>query len=215
MALKGVLLDMDGVIVDSESFICEAAIRMFAEHGLEVSPDDFKPFIGAGENRYIGGVAEKYGFTIDIDRDKARTYEIYGQIIKGRLEPLPGVHAFIERCKNKGLKLAVATSADEIKMKLNFDEIGIPLTTFDATVNGLDIKNKKPDPDIFLVAASRLLLNPENCLVVEDAVNGVLAAKNAGARCLALTTSFNKQDLAKADWIAKNLSKAPVQCLHW
>lgn len=58
--LQGVLFDMDGVLVDSESFICKAAVEMFEEKGLTVKKEDFIPFVGTGENRYIGGVAEKY-----------------------------------------------------------------------------------------------------------------------------------------------------------
>jgi beta-phosphoglucomutase-like phosphatase (HAD superfamily) len=144
--LKGVLFDMDGVLVDSEAWICRAAVSMFAEHNVRVSPDDFLPFVGAGENRYLGGVAEKHGFNLDIKRDKARTYEIYCDIIKGQLEPLPGAQSFIRRCKKQNLKLALATSADRIKMLANLNEIGIPPSTFDATVNGLEVERKKPFP---------------------------------------------------------------------
>lgn len=213
--LKAVIFDMDGVLVDSEPFICEAAIRMFAEHNLTVSPDDFIPFVGAGEDRYIGGVAEKYGFPIDPVRDKARTYEIYGEIVRGRLEPLPGVHDFVSRARERGLKLALASSADLIKIKTNLNEIGIPAETFDAIVSGLDVARKKPNPDIFLAAAEKIGVAPDECLVVEDAVNGVAAAKAAGMRCLGLTTSFTADDLVDADWIAGTLADAPEDVLSW
>ncbi len=211
--IKGIIFDMDGVLVDSEPFICEAAIRMFAEHGINVKPEDFIPFVGAGENRYIGGVAEKYGFPVDIERDKRRTYEIYGEIVKGRIESLPGVHEFIAKARDLGLKLALASSADRIKIDINLREIGIAPETFDTIVSGQDVVRKKPDPDIFITAAERLGLLPEECLVVEDAVNGVAAAKAAGMRCLALTTSFTKEDLAGADWFAPNLAEAPEEAL--
>ena len=72
-----------------------------------------------GENRYIGGVAERYGINIDIEQVKARTYEIYGEIVRGKLNPLPGAHEFISKCRNKGFRLALATSADRIKMEVN------------------------------------------------------------------------------------------------
>lgn len=212
---SGVIFDMDGVLVDSEPFICKAAMRMFAERGLTVRPEDFLPFVGAGENRYVGGVAEKYNFPIDIERDKGRTYDIYLEIIKGELQPLPGVREFIGKCRAKGLKIAVASSADWRKVRGNLTEIGLPLETFDAVVTGEDVVNKKPAPDIFLAAAKKLGLNPNECLVVEDAVNGVQAAKAAGARCLALLTSFNEDQLAGADWLAADLSKAPAAVLHW
>jgi phosphoglycolate phosphatase-like HAD superfamily hydrolase len=80
----GVIFDMDGVLVDSEPFICRAACQMFAEQGLKVQPEDFVPFIGTGENRYIGGPAEKYGYELDIPKAKERTYDIYLEIIRGR-----------------------------------------------------------------------------------------------------------------------------------
>ena len=213
--LKGVIFDMDGVLVDSEMYIREAATRMFAEHGLIVQPEDFIPFVGAGENSYIGGVARKYGFPVDINRDKARTYEIYRDIVKGRLQPLAGVREFIRRCRERGLKIALASSADEVKVMINLNEIKLPPETFDAIVTGLDVEKKKPDPEIFITAARRLGLSPSECLVVEDAVNGVAAAKAAGARCLAVTTSFTAEQLAGADWFAPNLAEVPDEALEW
>jgi beta-phosphoglucomutase len=83
--IKGVLFDMDGVLLDSEEYIARAGVEMFREKGLVVSSDDFVPFTGMGEDRYLGGVAGKYGFPFDVVRDKARTYEIYKEIVRGRL----------------------------------------------------------------------------------------------------------------------------------
>jgi beta-phosphoglucomutase len=207
--IKGVLFDMDGVLVDSEKYICQAAIQMFAEQCVYVEPEDFLPFVGTGENRYLGGVAEKYGFSINLERDKARTYDIYAEKVKGKLQPLEGVKEFIAICREHGLKLAVATSTDKFKMEVNLREIGIPADSFDATVNGLEVLNKKPDPEIFLKAAHKLGLKPEECLVVEDAINGIKAGKAAGCKCLGLTTSFSAELLHEADWIARDLSEVP------
>jgi beta-phosphoglucomutase-like phosphatase (HAD superfamily) len=137
---------MDGVLVESEPFIAEAAVRMFAEKGVTVRPDDFRPFIGMGEDRFLGGVAEARGVALDLPRDKARTYEIYLDLIPGRLEPLPGVAEFIARCRGLGLKLAVASSADRVKVEGNLRELGLPAGTFDALVVGEDIVRKKPAP---------------------------------------------------------------------
>jgi beta-phosphoglucomutase len=213
--IKAVLFDMDGVLVDSEEFICKAAIEMFREKGLMVKPEDFIPFVGTGENRYIGGVAEKYNFPLVIERDKKRTYEIYEQIVHNKLKPLPGVLDFITSCRNKNLKIAVATSADEVKMKINLREIGIPVEAFDATVNGLQIERKKPFPDIYLKAAELLGVEPEKCLVVEDAPNGIQAARAAGMNCLAVMSSFKEIKLKDADWIVKDLTFVPEEVLIW
>jgi beta-phosphoglucomutase len=213
--IRGVLFDMDGVLVDSEAFICKAAIIMFGELSLKVSPEDFLPFVGMGENRYIGGVAEKYGLPLDINQAKARTYQIYEKIVKDQLYPLPGALEFITRCRNKGLKLALATSADRVKMEVNMWEIGLTSQSFDATINGLEVKRKKPFPDIYLKAAESIGLKPVECLVVEDAVSGVKAAISAGCRCLAVTTSFNATDLKKADWVCDSLLTVPDEVLNW
>jgi beta-phosphoglucomutase len=218
--LKGILFDMDGVLADSEEFITEASIRMFAEAGLTVQPEDFIPFVGAGENRYLGGVAEKYRFDLDaavggIDAAKARTYEIYGQIIQGRLKEIPGASDFVRSCKERGLKIALATSADKTKMVYTLEEIGLSPETFDVCINGLDVERKKPFPDIYLKAAGLIGLEPAECLVVEDAVNGVQAAKAAGCRCLGITSSFSEEELAGADWVAPRLSEVPPEALKW
>ena len=122
--LRGVILDMDGVLVDSEPFIREAAGRMFAEKGYHVNPHDFDAFVGTGEDRFIGGVAEQYGIPLLMPQDKERTYALYLELIRGHLQALPGVHPFIEECRRLHLKLAVASSADAVKVEGNLHEIG-------------------------------------------------------------------------------------------
>ncbi len=204
---------MDGVLVDSEEFIAKAAQMMFAERGLAVKPEDFKPFVGMGENRYIGGVAEKYGHTADIAELKRRTYDIYLEIIKGRLKPLPGVFGFVQKCRRKGLKLAVASSADMRKVRGNLAEIGLGFEKFDAVISGEDVEHKKPAPDIFLLAARKMGVEPSRCIVVEDAPSGVRAAKAAGAKCLGITSSFSREQLAGADWFADSLEIEPEMIL--
>lgn len=205
---RGIIFDMDGVLIDSEAQICEAAIRFFAERGVSVQKEDFIPFVGRGENRYLGGVAEKYGVKLDLEPDKLRLYEIYDEIVEGKLGPLPGVHDFIQRCKELGIKIAVATSADRTKMIINLREIGIPAESFDATVNGSEVEHKKPAPDLFLTAAERIGLPASECLVIEDAPSGIEAGLAAGAKCLGLTTSFEKENLPGAEWYAPNLAEA-------
>jgi len=213
--LKAVLFDMDGVLLDSEEYICRAGVMMFKEKGYDVSPDDFLEFTGMGENRYLGGVAEKNGIPFELEKDKARTYEIYGEIVAGQLKPFPGVVDFIEKCRSRELKMAVASSADPTKVEINLEEIGIPPSTFGTVVTGLDIEHKKPSPDIFLKAAENLGVDPAGCLVIEDAVSGVKAGIAAGSKVLALTTSFSAEELSGADWIASLLTEAGDEVLEW
>lgn len=196
---KAYIFDMDGVLCDSEPFIAAAAIRMFKEtHGVDVAEADFLPFVGAGEDRYLGGVAQKYGIDLNLERDKADTYRLYGECVKGKLQALPGVKRFIENARADGVLLAVATSADEVKLRTNLHEMQLDEQLFDALVNGLEIEHKKPAPDIFLEAARRLGVDPADATVFEDAVNGVQAAKAAGAHCVGITSSFAADELLAA-----------------
>jgi len=209
---RGVIFDMDGVLCDSEPYICEAACRMFAQrHNTVVLPQDFVPFVGAGEDRYLGGVAELHGVRLAMPADKELTYALYLDVIKGRLGPLPGAVAFVAGCRRRGLRTAVASSADRVKVDGNLAQIGIAPTQFDAIVTGSDVARKKPDPEIFLAAAARLGLPPATCLVIEDAVTGIQAARAAGMRCLGLTTSFTADTLraAGADATAPDLAAVP------
>lgn len=213
--LKGILFDMDGVLLDSEDYITRAAILMFQEKGFTVQASDFKPFTGMGENRFLGGVAKKYDLPFDLEKDKARTYAVYEEITRGKLKPLKGVREFIERCRQRHLKLAVATSADAVKMRINLRETGLEEALFDTLVNGLEVEHKKPHPEIYLLAASRLHLHPGECLVVEDALSGMKAARAAGCKCLAITSSFRAEEFDQADWVVGDLSEAPEACISW
>jgi HAD superfamily hydrolase (TIGR01509 family) len=211
----GIIFDMDGVLVDSEPFIIKASMQMFAELGLKISHDDFYPFTGMGENRFIGGVAEKYNFPVDIQQAKKRTYDIYLEIIKGNLKPLPGAKDFVNQCRRLGKKIAIASSADMRKVQGNLAALKIPAEIFDAVVVGDDVKNKKPAPDIFILAAKKLGLDPKDCLVIEDALSGIQAAKAAGAKCLAITSSFTPDKLPGADFYAPDLANVPNETTNW
>jgi beta-phosphoglucomutase len=206
--MKAVLFDMDGVLLDSEEYICRAGVEMFKEKGYQVAPEDFVEFTGMGENRYLGGVAEKHHIPFELEKDKARTYEIYAMLAKGKLSLLPGAREFINLCLDRGLKIALASSADRIKVEINLAETGIPQDTFHTILSGLDVEHKKPAPDIFLKAAENLGVDPMDCLVVEDAISGVTAGKAAGTKVLALTTSFKAEELTHADWIMGTLADA-------
>ena len=203
---RAVSFDMDGVLVDSEPLINPAAVAMFREKGLVVKPEDFLPFVGAGEDRYISGVAAQYDFPLDLPAAKRRTYEIYLDLVPSQLEAFPGVLELVTACRAAGLLVAVASSADEIKVYANLQKIGLPISSWDAVVWGEEVKNKKPAPDIFLSAAEKLGVNPAECVVVEDAVNGVQAAQSAGMRCIAVTQTFTADRLHEADLIREKIS---------
>lgn len=197
---------MDGVLTDSEPLINEAAVAMFRERGVTVRPEDFRPFVGTGEDRYLGGVAEKHGVKLDLAEAKRRTYEIYLELVPRKLTAFPGAQELVRDCQKAGLDVAVASSADLIKIEANLRHIGLSPRTWDAVVSAEDVQHKKPAPDIFLAAARKLGCAPAECVVVEDAVNGVQAAKAAGMRCVAVAQTFAAAQLKGADLLKPRIA---------
>lgn len=204
-----VIFDMDGVLVDSEPVIEAAALAGLREYGVFAKPEDFIPFVGAGEDKYIGGVAEKYGVTYKLEM-KARVYQIYLEIVSNKLKVFDGVLDLLDKLHKKGVKMALASSADRIKIDANLNVAGISESLFTAIISGEDVIQKKPSPDIYLLAAKRIGSKSNECIVIEDALNGIQAAKAAGMKCLAVASSFERDVLEKEcpDFICDNISDA-------
>lgn len=213
--IKAVIFDMDGVLTDSEPLINMAAVRMFAELGLKVNPEDFIPFIGTGEDRYIGGVAEKYGFPIDIKSAKNRVYEIYLELVPQYLQAFPGAVDFVKMCKQNGLKISLTSSADIIKIKANLDKIGLPMPYWDVVVSAEDVEKKKPAPDLFLKAIERLKVEPAESVVIEDSLSGVQGALSAGAWCIAVAHTFPAEKLKIAHLVKYKISDIRIEDLQF
>ncbi|MBN2852243.1 MAG: HAD-IA family hydrolase [Clostridia bacterium] len=195
MNIKAVIFDMDGVLVDSESVITKAAMLALKEWGIDSREEDFKPFTGMGENSFIGGVARKYGVSFSLDM-KVRTYEIYVSIVNDEIKTYEGITMLLSYLRDRHYKVALASSADMIKVKANLTAAHIPLSFFDAVICGDMVENKKPAPDIFLKAADELQVISANCLVIEDALSGIQAAKAARMNCAAVMTSFGEKDFS-------------------
>jgi len=198
---------MDGVLIDSEEAVTLAAMEALHIWGVNAEFDDFKQFTGMGENKFIGGVAEKYGVPYTFDM-KDKTYEIYVATAGDRVTVYPWSKQVLDGMAERGIKIALASAADYIKVECNLKCIGVDPNIFSSIVTGSDVEHKKPHPEIFLTAAKKAGFNPAETLVVEDAVSGVQAAKAAGMFCLALTTSFDEQTLktAGADFVLPELS---------
>lgn len=212
-ANRAVIFDMDGVLTDSEPLINEASVKMFAELGVKVQPEDFHPYVGTGEKQYIGGVAEKYGVTVDLFEAKKRTYEIYLKLAPRKLRSFPGAVELVHRCRDQGWKIGVASSADMIKIEANLTQIGLPVNGWDAVTGADHVEHKKPAPDIFLAAAKQLGVTPENCVVIEDAYHGVQAVKSAGMRCVAVTHTFGADQLSQADLLRETIGEIKLHDL--
>ena len=122
--IQAVIFDMDGVLVDSEFAMRKAAILALQEWGVSAKHEDFIPFTGAGEDRFVGGVAELHGVPYVLDM-KRRAYEIYLDICNEDIVCFEKIPETIERLSDMGLKIAIASAADDIKVKANIGAAGI------------------------------------------------------------------------------------------
>ncbi len=194
--MKAILFDMDGVLIDSEELMAKAGILALRDYGLDPKPEDFIPFVGCGEDKYIGGVAQKYGLTYTPEM-KALAYRYYGEYVEQEAFVPEDVHRVLTAVKEKGLKTAVCTSADYAKVVHNLRAIGVEEGFFDAFVTGDKIKNLKPHPEIYLTGAALVGVAPEDCLVVEDAPSGIKAAHAGGMKAVGIASSFSEDYLVK------------------
>ena len=194
MKYKAILFDMDGVLIESEFLMRLSAIQALAEYGIEAKHEDFREFTGMGEDKFVGGVAEKYGHTYTFDM-KERAYDYFGQQVKDLAYVPPGVKEMLTALHEKGLVMAVCSAADLRKVRYNIQAIGVDESIFSALVTGSDVARKKPFPDIYLEGARRIGMEPKDCLVVEDAISGVNAAHAAGMDAAAVPTTFSKEEL--------------------
>ena len=213
----GLIFDVDGVLADTEPCIAEASIRMFKDlYGVDLTPEDFRPFIGTGAVRYVEGPAEGLGIEIDTERAIAVRHDNFVRIINARAPiAFPGAKQLIQAASASGnWKLAIATSSPRMKFEETLEAAQIPFNFFTAIITGDLVTHKKPHPEIYQVAADTLGLPPEACVVVEDAVTGVAAAKAAGMKCIAFTSSFPASHLSEADHIVDSLFEIDLDLLH-
>lgn len=215
---NALIFDMDGVLADTEGPICEATIAMFRElYGVDMQPSDFQPYIGTGAVRYTAGPAEAYGLEIDLEAALERRHENFYKIIvastrDGGSIALPGAHALIDAAYASGdWALAIATSSPQEKSLATARAARLPIEKFAAYINGDMVTHKKPHPEIYLMTADCLGIDPAQCVVVEDAITGVAAAKAAGMACIGVTNSFSAEQLAEADWVVPSLAAITLE----
>jgi beta-phosphoglucomutase-like phosphatase (HAD superfamily) len=216
--VRAVLFDMDGVLCNSEIVSRKAAAEVMAElYDLTVSPEEFAPFTGTGEANFLGGVARKYNAPFEVESCKEKFFEIYmaKYAVPGAGIGYPGARSLVEACRAAGLHTAVASSADLIKVHANLKAADIPLDLFDTIVSADAFERLKPFPDIFLAAASKLGMKPSECVVIEDAVAGVQAARAAGMRVIGVTTTLAEDLMTSAapDAILSDISAVKVETI--
>ncbi len=205
--MNTVIFDMDGVLINSEPVIIKAATRALANIGITATRDFFEPFIGAGEEFFIIGPCKDAGIPEKADAVMTAMYQNYNDTVYQELQVYPQGAETIRALHDAGYTLALVSSSAREKLLISLDAAKIPAEYFDLILSGNDVTKKKPDPEPYVKAAEKLGKDPKDCLVIEDALNGIKAAKAAGMHCGAVTTSFPKSALldAGADMILQGL----------
>jgi beta-phosphoglucomutase len=202
---RAVIFDLDGTIVDNMALHAEA-FGVFAErHGLPPLTQADRARLDGRRNSEIFPVL----FGREMSREEWQAFEaekegLYREISRGRLAPLPGLLAWLDRLGAERVAVALATSAPALNVAHTLSETGLT-AAFPIIVRGDQVPRGKPAPDVFIEAARQLAMAPDACLVFEDAPMGIVAAQGAGMRVAALTTSFGHAQFAALepppDWI--------------
>jgi HAD superfamily hydrolase (TIGR01509 family) len=204
VAIRAVIFDMDGVIVDSEPYSMQALIDILRQHGVEPTADELRRSYGRRVRDDFVDYFSRYGVTADVHIAIAHKQARYYHLAAGHLQPFPGVMALLQRVRDHGYRLALASSGDRVKVAFGMQALELN-GTFEAIVSGDDVTHSKPAPEIYLTAAQRLGIAPTECIAIEDAPAGVEAAKRAGMCCIAVTNSVARQQLQRADLIVDSL----------
>jgi sugar-phosphatase len=205
--IKAVIFDMDGLLVDSEPFWRKAHIAVVAEEGFTITEDDVRHMAGKGTNHVVDEWGERFGWNASKNPDI--TDRVVKKVIAQVAESgkaLPGVYELIEVLLQHNIPMAVASSSMPELIEVTLGKLKI--TKFMTVIRSTrDEKNSKPFPDVYLTVARLLGVNPSNCLVFEDALNGVKAAKAAGMKCVTVPESpYDPARFADADLIVDSLN---------
>lgn len=210
--IKAVIFDMDGVIIDSEPLHLEYLLKLFKTLNVSMSTYEYSKFIGTTSTYMWGIIKERFNLDHSvetlIEMDRNGFFDFLSS--KHSIEPIYYIPELLNTLKKNNFKIALASSSpikaisyilDTLKLKEYFNEI----------VTGDYVKKSKPNPDIFLYAADKLDVLPEECIVIEDSHNGVLAAKSAQMKCIGFRNkNSGNQDLSKADIIINSFDEIDV-----
>ncbi|MEK7580147.1 MAG: HAD family phosphatase [Patescibacteria group bacterium] len=207
--LKAIIFDMDGVITDSEPLHQESELLTLKKYNIKVPLSEWKNFKGRTSLSIFAYIVKKFAKHPLVPEELVSyTRVVYHKIATGKIKIFPGVKLFIKWSRKAFNKVALTTSSHKETQQLVFDKFALS-SFFDLVITAEDIVNGKPNPEPYLKTIKRLKLPAEQCLVIEDSVNGVISAKKAGCMVIGITNTFsaNKLKKAGADYVVKNFKE--------
>jgi len=209
--VKGAIFDMDGVIVHNISHHLQAWKQLGRELGREFRDEDVNRVFGQRNREILRSLIGNDVPDEQLAEYGRRKEELYRRIMAPELKPVSGLPEFLQSLSSRGVKTAVATSGPIENVGFVLDGLGFE-DAFDAIITGLDVRESKPDPAIFLLAVQRIGLTPADCVVFEDSPPGIKAGKAAGCRVFALATTHSSNELRQyqPDRIIKDFTEISV-----
>ncbi len=209
-SVRAVIWDMDGVIADTAQQHFLSWQAAFEKRGIKFTEDDFRHHFGQRNDTIIRSIIGEGVAPADIEAIAEDKEDYFRRNIVNNLKPFPGVIRLLKILKANTILAAVASSAPLENVCLILSQLKIT-DYFQAIVYGQEVPRGKPSPDVFLLAAQKLSALPANCIVVEDAVAGVAAAKSAGMRCIAVTNTHPALKLSLADLVVDSLEEVSLE----
>ncbi len=211
--IKAVLFDFDGVIADTLKRHVEAWQITFLDLGIKIEADDIAPEEGANADEILSNILHSKGHSISSDEIQRRTKQkrdVYRKLSKAAV--IPETEALINQLEKKSIVMGLVTGSVISSLKHVVDNAF--LEKFDVIITSDDVTETKPSPQPYLVAAEKLNIAPEHCIVIENAPKGIESAKQAGMKCVALRTTIKDDDvLARADVIVDNALEIDIHKL--
>jgi beta-phosphoglucomutase len=209
--LQGVLWDLDGVLADTSELHYQSWVQALDEFGMEITREFFQSHFGQNNHLTLSHLLGDKANPEFVDKISDLKEVYFRLLIRGQTQLFPGVKLWLETFSQSGVKMAIASSAPQENIEALVDQLAIR-SYFDALVTGHSLP-PKPQPAVFLLAAERIGIPPAGCVVIEDSIAGVEAARRAGMKCLAVTTSHPAEALQQANWVIERLDRLPPEQL--
>lgn len=214
--IEAVIFDMDGLLIDSEPFWRESHIQMLSSYGVSITEDDVRVMAGSRTDQVIRHWQEAFNLEyLSSDKLESEVETSVINKIKTVGKELPGVSQLISLIYSHNIPMAIASSSSPVVINAVVDKLS--LRSYMQVVHSAKYERfGKPHPDVFLTTAKKLKVNASKCLVFEDSVNGILAAKAAQMKCIAVPEAVNisKLELNKADLVVSSLSEVDMKILQ-
>jgi HAD superfamily hydrolase (TIGR01509 family) len=205
--LFGIVSDLDGVLTDTETLFINAINHLLVEEEMvELNFQESKLVVGLDNDSIWKKLNELRGLNLSRDEYTRRVDFLARDLFESNLKPIPGAVRFLEQVKERSIPLGLATSADRDRADIRLNLLGVK-DLFDVIITRDDVSNAKPSPEIYILAAKKLQLNPENCLAIEDSLVGLRAAKDAGLFTVAVRTKWTEdEEFNDADLVVDKIS---------